>query len=178
MLIPQNRLMLLGHPVAKMLGNIYILHNNSHTIKLISSWYNNITKRVWQSDNLPCPTALCRALCGNKYTQRWLTITTVTSISQELTEWGPSTTLTTSFTWIWLLSESRAIARNESFFFVTEVCFTITSWSRTYTHTQIHTDIVIETRRRYMPLVGGSLTFLLLQHDWLAEVSQSCGYHG
>jgi len=46
----------------------------------------------------------------------------------KLTECGPSTTFTTSLTWIWLLSESRAIARKESFFFVTEVCLTDTSW--------------------------------------------------
>ena len=177
MLIPQNRLMLLGHPVAKILGNIYILHNNSHTIKLISSWYN-ITKRVWLSDNLPCLTVLCRALCGEnilKTVDNYYSDVNQSRTHRVRTVDHFDNVLHLDLIVVWVESHR------------TQWVFLLCYWSLLHyhqlitdiqTHTHIHTDIVIETQRRYMPLIGGSLTFLLLQHDWLAEVSQSCGYHG
>lgn len=45
-----------------------------------------------------------------------------------LTEWGPSMTLTMSFTWILFCSESRATAKRLSFFRVTAWCLTVTTF--------------------------------------------------
>lgn len=45
-----------------------------------------------------------------------------------LTEWGPSITLTMSFTWMLFCSESRATAKRLSFFRVTAWCLTVTTF--------------------------------------------------
>lgn len=45
-----------------------------------------------------------------------------------LTEWGPSMTLTMSFTWMLFCSESRATAKRLSFFRVTAWCLTVTTF--------------------------------------------------
>lgn len=45
-----------------------------------------------------------------------------------LTEWGPSMTLTMSFTWMLFCSESRATANRLSFFRVTAWCLTVTTF--------------------------------------------------
>lgn len=67
-----------------------------------------------QSLSWPCPTP---------------TLSDVTD-GQELilTEWGPSMTLTMSFTWMLFCSESRATAKRLSFFRVTAWCLTVTTF--------------------------------------------------